>query len=197
MVKATNHDPVVPKQKHVVTLYAQVGKADSGRDAIRHVLTALSERVAGASEWLVVMKCMMLTHRLMRESDGDRFRQTLAEALFGSRGRDNAERRRETPGGTIALFALGGFKDEKGGPEAYEMSGWVRAYALYLEECCAVLNECRIDPQAEESGHPSASRSWTTQQLIVGLPRLSSLLRRLLDCLPKTRGRLHPVAACT
>jgi len=198
IVKATNHDPVVPKQKHMVTIYSRVGKADSAKDAIRYVLASLSERVSGASEWLVVLKCLMVVHRTMREAEGDCFRTTLAESLFGGRGRDNSERRRSdglssTP--PLTLFSLGGFKDARGGPEAWEMSGWVRAYALYLEEVCAVLAEAKIDAQAEPPGAPSASRGWPAPVLLASLPRLSSLLRRLLDCLPRSTARLHPVAA--
>lgn len=156
------------------------------------MLVALSDRVAGATEWLVVLKSLMVVARLMRDAEGSVFRTTLAELLFGGRGRDNGERRREGSGG-LALFNLGSFKDDST-PDAWELSGWVRSYSLYLEERCAVLAEIRLDPQAEPPSAPSASRAWNPQQLLLGLPRLQSLLRRLTDALPKL-ARLHPVAA--
>jgi hypothetical protein len=116
--------------------------------------------------------------------------------LFGGRGRDNGERRRgggEYGGAGLNLFNLGGFKDDSS-PQAWEMSGWVRSYALYLEERCAVFADTRCDPQAEAASAPSAARSWSTPQLLQHLPRLQGLLRRLVDVLPRL-PRLHPVAA--
>jgi len=196
IVKATNHDPVVPKQKHVVSIYNSCGRSDSSRETVRHLLVSLSERAQGSSEWLVVLKCLMVVHRLMREAEGERFRSVLAESLFGSRGRDNGERRRDTSsnsGPSLALFNLGGFKDESS-PEAWEMSGWVRAYALYLEERVSVLADTRCDPQSETQAGPSCVSAWNMQQLMAGLPRLQALLRRLTDALPRL-PRLHPVAA--
>jgi hypothetical protein len=228
LVKATNHDPVVPKKKHVISecpalrpgsrsaapappgmpsrltrghrrpslaIYNCVGRQESARETIRYALVSLGDRVAGATEWLVVLKALMVVHRLMRDSENDRFRTALAELLFGGRGRDNGERRRDasSAGGPCQLFNLGGFKDDSS-PEAWEISGWVRVYALYLEERCALFADCRCDPQAEAPDVPSAARSWSSAALLANLPKLQNLMRRLVDALPRL-PRLHPVAA--
>jgi hypothetical protein len=173
-------------------IYDAVGHAESDLGAIRYALMELAERVAAATEWLVVLKCLMVVHCMMRKAEGDRFRLILTDMLFGGRGQ-GAERRRDLGsggGGGLSLFNLGGFKDDSS-PEAREMSGWVHSFALYLEERCAVLAVTRCDPQFEA---PSASRGWAPPQLLAHLPRLQSLLRRLTDTLPRM-PRMHPVAA--
>ena len=198
VTKATNHDVVVPKQKHVVTLYNAAGRADSPKDIIRYVLGRLSDRVTGSSEWLVVLKSLMVVHRLMREAEGDLFRKVLADGLFGDRkaGRGvDGDRFRSLapPGPGLALFSLSAWKDDST-PEAWEQSAWVKAYAAYLEERCSVFSDTGCDPQAEPTNTPSAARNWNAPQLLVGLPKLQVLLRRLMDTLPKV-PRLHAVTA--
>jgi hypothetical protein len=191
---------LAPLPPPCAAIYNAVGRADASRDTIRYALSFLGDRVANATEWLVVLKCLMVVHRMMREAEGDRFRTLLADMLFGGRGQ--GERRREGGGGSggsggsgggLCLFNLGGFKDDSS-PEAWEMSGWVRSYALYLEERCAVLADTRCDPQAEAPNAPSASRAWSGSALLQNLPRLQGLLRRLVDVLPRL-PRLHIVAA--
>jgi hypothetical protein len=198
VTKATNHDVVVPKQKHVVTLYNAAGRADSPKDIIRYVLGRLSDRVTGSSEWLVVLKSLMVVHRLMREAEGDLFRKVLADGLFGDRkagrgGDGDRFRSLAPPGPGLALFSLSGWKDDST-PEAWEQSAWVKAYAAYLEERCSVFSDTGCDPQAEPTNAPSAARNWNAPQLLVGLPKLQVLLRRLVDTLPKV-PRLHAVTA--
>ena len=205
VTKATNHDVIVPKQKHVVTLYNAVARKDSPKDVIRYVLQRLSDRAQGSSEWLVVLKSLMVVHRLLREAEGDSFRQVLTDALFG--GRRGGSRRDEDddrmrgsdrgfsspPMEGLALFSLSGWKDDST-PEAWEQSAWVKAYAAYLEERLQLFNDTRCDPQTEPTTSPSATRNWTAPQLLVGLPKLQALLRRLVDTMPKV-PRLHAVTA--
>ena len=197
VTKATNHDIVVPKQKHVVTLYNAAGRVDSPKDIIRYVLGRLSDRVTGSTAWLVVLKSLMVVHRLMREAEGDLFRKVLADGLFGDRkagrGGDDRFRSLGPPGPGLALFSLSGWKDDST-PEAWEQSAWVKAYAAYLEERCSVFSDTGCDPQAEPTNVPSAARTWNAPQLLVGLPKLQVLLRRLVDTLPKV-PRLHAVTA--
>lgn len=68
VVKATNTDEVVPKEKHVVTLRSACGPGSGMRT--HHVIGQLVQRLeAHKGKWLVTLKTLIVFHRLLREAD--------------------------------------------------------------------------------------------------------------------------------
>lgn len=68
VVKATNTDEVVPKEKHVVTLRSACGPGSGMRT--QHVIGSLLQRLEShKGKWLVTLKTLLTFHRLLREAD--------------------------------------------------------------------------------------------------------------------------------
>ena len=128
----------------------------------------------------------MVVHRLLREG-GDNVRSELS----GLQRRGGGGK--ESGGGGLDIFNLANFRDSSS-PEGWELSGWLRTYALFLEERFAVLESVGLDTERSESADaPSPTAGWDAAQLLDKLPKLQLLLRRLTNVAPTTSGRLHPV----
>lgn len=68
VVKATNSDEVVPKEKHVVTLRRACGQGSGMRT--QHVIAQLLQRIEShKGKWLVTLKTLVTFHRLLREAN--------------------------------------------------------------------------------------------------------------------------------
>ncbi|XP_027174080.1 putative clathrin assembly protein At5g35200 [Coffea eugenioides] len=161
IVKATNHDEVLPKQKHVRTIFNSLS-ASSPREDVSYCIHALARRLAKTHTWTVALKTLVVIHRGLREVDAT-FQQELIE--YGYRKNH--------------LLNLSHFKDDSS-PSAWENSSWVRCYALYLEELLECFRVLKYDFQKDRS----RIKALDTSDLLEQLPVLQQLLFRLLDCQP-------------
>jgi hypothetical protein len=108
------------------------------------------------SNWNVVLKTLMLTHRLMRDGS-QRF---IDELKFRPK-----------------VFELDHFSDSQT-PDGHHNSAFVRKYAQYLEEKANVYKSVKI----EFDKKPNSCKNLTTDDMFVKLPKLQSLINALLNC---------------
>lgn len=177
VLKATNHIETPPKEKHVRTIFAYTS-ASRPRADVAYCINALAKRIGRATNWIVVLKALMVIHRTLREGDAT-FRE---ELINYSRNRGH-------------ILNLANFKDDSG-PAAWDNAAWTRVYALFLEErleCFRVLN---YDVESERSSGHSQTRELDTPDLLEHLPALQALLHRLMGCQPEgTAVRNHVIQA--
>ncbi|RWR91313.1 AP180 N-terminal ANTH domain-containing protein [Cinnamomum micranthum f. kanehirae] len=173
LVKATNHDERMPKEKHVRTIFDATSAARPRAD-VAYCIQAIAKRLAKTHNWAVALKTLMIIHRALREVD-----PTFREELINfTRNRGH-------------MLNLSHFRDDSS-PNAWDYSAWVRTYALYLEErleCFRILN---YDAGTERSG----TRELNTVDLLEQLPALQQLLFRLLDCQPESAAVYNNLIQC-
>ncbi|XP_059276475.1 putative clathrin assembly protein At5g35200 [Lycium ferocissimum] len=161
ILKATNHVEVLPKEKHVRTLFNAVS-GNRPRADVCYCLHTLSKRLAKTRTWQVALKTLIVIHRAMREVDVS-FLQELVN-YSAHRGH---------------LLNLTHFKDDTS-TNAWDYSTWIRSYALYLEEYLECYCLVKYDFQRERK----RMKELTTPTLIETIPCLQQLLSRLLACQP-------------
>jgi hypothetical protein len=122
----------------------------------------------------VALKALLVIHRLLRDGDPT-FREELLN--FSQKGR---------------IMQISNFKDDSS-PVAWDCSGWVRTYALFLEERLECFRVLKYDIEAErlpkvspgqEKGY-SKTRDLDGEKLLEQLPALQQLLHRLIGCKPE------------
>eukprot|EP00898_Chlorokybus_atmophyticus_P001030 jgi/Chlat1/1928/Chrsp153S02239 len=175
IVKATNHDEVPPKEKHVRTIFAALG-AHRPRADVSYTITTLQKRLRSSPDWIVVLKCLMVFHRALREVDPS-FREMLLHQS------QNAH-----------FLNLANFKDESH-PDAWDHSAWVRTYSLYLEERIETERALNFDVESEGTTEHSRTRTLDTAGLLVWLPRLQAQMSRLINCRPEGASSRNGVVA--
>ncbi|KAM3383529.1 putative clathrin assembly protein [Capsicum galapagoense] len=161
ILKATNHVEVLPKEKHVRTLFNAIA-GNRPRADVCYCLHTLSKRLAKTHTWQVALKALIVIHRAMREVDVS----FLHELVNYSAHRGH-------------LLNLTHFKDDSSA-NAWDYSTWIRLYALYLEEYLECYSLVRYDFQRERK----RMKEVNTPTLIQTIPCLQKLLSRLLDCQP-------------
>ncbi|KAJ8528126.1 hypothetical protein K7X08_021818 [Anisodus acutangulus] len=162
ILKATNHVEVLPKEKHVRTLFNAIS-GNRPRADVCYCLHTLSKRLAKTHTWQVALKTLIVIHRAMREVDVSFLQELVSYSAY--RGH---------------LLNLTHFKDDTS-TNAWNYSTWIRSYALYLEEYLECYCLVKYDFQRERK----RMKELNTQTLIETIPCLQQLLSRLLDCLPK------------
>ncbi|XP_022755362.1 putative clathrin assembly protein At5g35200 [Durio zibethinus] len=160
IVKATNHEEVVPKEKHVRTLLNAVSA--SSRSDVAFCIHALLKRLAKTHTWTVALKTLIIVHRALRADPS--FNQELIVL-----GRDRG-----------LMLNAAHFTDDSS-PQAWNYSVWIRAYALYLEERIECFHVLKYDVDKDQS----RNRRLDTPHLLEQLPVLQELLHRLLSCKPE------------
>ena len=140
---------------------------------INYVLNSISRIISKASGWISMLKSHIVLHRLFQECGGKFQREFfhLAESLRNTR----------SGGKEQDLFSLKYWKDDSS-RTAFELSGWVRAYALYFEEytCCA-----KFWPfLCSQGGGSTPMQSYEFDKLLQHVPVTQTLMRRLTDCEP-------------
>ncbi|KAL3535234.1 hypothetical protein ACH5RR_003695 [Cinchona calisaya] len=161
IVKATNHDEVLPKEKHVQTIFNSLS-ASSPRADVSYCIHTLARRLSKTHTWTVSLKTLVVIHRGLREVDAT-FQHELITYSYNK----------------SHLLNLSHFKDDSS-PNAWENSSWVRCYALYLEELLECFQILKYDFQKD----CSKTKILDTPDLLEQLPRLQQLLFRLLNCQP-------------
>ncbi|PIA63849.1 hypothetical protein AQUCO_00201285v1 [Aquilegia coerulea] len=144
------------------------------RGDVVYCIHALSRRLTKTHNWTVALKVLIVIHRNLREGDST-FREELLN--FSQRGR---------------ILQLSNFKDDSS-PIAWDCSGWVRTYALFLEERLECYRALKYDIEAERLPRPaqgiekgySRTRDLDSEELLEQLPALQQLLYRLIGCRPE------------
>ncbi|KNA21089.1 hypothetical protein SOVF_046480 isoform B [Spinacia oleracea] len=173
IVKATNHVECPPKERHLRKILLATS-AIRPRADVAYCLHALARRLGKTRNWTVALKTLIVVHRLLREGDPT-FREELLN--FSQRGR---------------VLQLSNFKDDSS-PVAWDCSGWVRTYALFLEERLECFRVLKYDIEAERLPKPaegqekgySRTRDLGSEELLEHLPALQQLLYRLIGCRPE------------
>ncbi|KAK0571416.1 hypothetical protein LWI29_015395 [Acer saccharum] len=169
--KATNHDEVLPKEKHIKTILDAVS-ASKPRADVAYCIQGLAKRLAKTHNWTVALKTLIVIHRSSREV-GPTFCQ---ELINYSHGR-------------ALMLNLSHFRDDSS-PIAWDYSAWVRTYALCLEErveCYRILKYDIIEKLC-----------WKEKRLDIPdflehLPPLQQLFFRLLDCKAESLSELFEI----
>lgn len=173
IVKATNHVECPPKERHLRKILLATSAVRPRAD-VAYCIHALARRLAKTHNWTVALKTLIVIHRALREGDPT-FREELLN--FQQRGR---------------VLQMSNFKDDSS-PIAWDCSGWVRTYALFLEERLECFKILRYDIEAErlpraaqgqEKGY-SRTRELDSEELLEHLPALQQLLYRLFGCRPE------------
>eukprot|EP00210_Caulerpa_lentillifera_P000438 g424.t1 len=169
VVKATNHDVVPPKEKHVRTLREVISTAQN-RKKVVYIIHALYERLVLPNEtWLIILKTLMVFHKLMKSDGEGTFKQEMVKYK---------EKRKLT-----TLLSLGNFTDQTS-KEKWDYSAFVRVYSQYLEEKLLVFEQIAFDIE-RDSGDGIRFKSATSNELLTELPRIQKLLQRVLACVPE------------
>ncbi|KAL3510548.1 hypothetical protein ACH5RR_029949 [Cinchona calisaya] len=173
IVKATNHVECPPKERHLRKILLATSAVRPRAD-VAYCMHALARRLAKTHNWTVALKTLIVIHRALREGDPT-FREELLN--FQQRGR---------------VLQMSNFKDDSS-PIAWDCSGWVRTYALFLEERLECFRILRYDIEAERLPRPaegqekgySKTRELDSEELLEQLPALQQLLYRLIGCRPE------------
>ncbi|KAJ9162915.1 hypothetical protein P3X46_022651 [Hevea brasiliensis] len=162
LVKATNHDEILAKEKHIMTIFSALS-ASSPRADVTYCINGLTKRLAKTHNWTVALKTLIVIHRALREVDHT-FREELINFSKGKR----------------LMLNLSHFRDDSS-PHAWDYSAWVRAYALYLEEHL----ECFCVLKYDIRKNPSRTKELDIPDVLEQLPAMQQLLLRLLACKPQ------------
>ena len=179
LTKATNHDRRPPKEKHVQTLLQAVAYGlDRQPTVLEYLVRQLVKRMERAGlDWLVVLKLLMVFHRLAREADG-RWQRAL-DARLGRLG-------------ATGLLDRSTFRDASS-PEAQAASGFVRAYSAYLAERSALFRA--LGDRDLFAGPPTAARADAAADGR-GVDFATMDPREVLDKLPAAQACLQRACAC-
>jgi len=178
-VKACNNDLSAPKEKHVQTLLLACGGGQGNSPDrvsvadINYVLNSITKVIGKATGWISMLKAHVVLHRLFQECGG-KFQKEFFHHVESLRNARSGGKEQD-------LFSLRYWKDDSS-QTAFELSGWVRAYALYFEEytCCA-----KVWPFLCSQGSGSTPmQSYNFDQLLQHVPVAQTLMHRLTDCEP-------------
>ncbi|KAL3644712.1 hypothetical protein CASFOL_009892 [Castilleja foliolosa] len=173
IVKATNHVVCPPKERHLRKILVATS-AIRPRADVAYCIHTLARRLEKTHNWTVALKTLIVIHRALREGDPT-FREEVLN--FRQRGR---------------FLKMSNFKDDSS-PIAWDCSGWVRTYALFLEERLECFRVLKYDIESERLSRPSQdqdkgysrTRDLDTEELLEHLPALQQLLYRLIGCRPE------------
>jgi hypothetical protein len=179
VVKATTarfHIP--PKEKHVTTLKMALHPSGS-RHYQGHIISMLVARIHSATDWLTALKTLITIHRLMRETDPS-FLTNLCRA-------------QSAPDSNTILGVENYLDSGTATPGKFDYSEWVRAYGRYLEEQLSAAKSIGWTIESEGGTGESKLRNLPPRELLIQLPSLQRLLRRLTDCVPRGQAATDPV----
>ncbi|XP_029903771.1 clathrin coat assembly protein AP180 isoform X2 [Myripristis murdjan] len=153
--KATTHEVMAPKKKHLEYLVAATNATNVN---IPQMADTLFERATNAS-WVVVFKALVTTHHMCVHGN-ERFIQYLASRT--------------------SLFNLSNFID-KTGSHGYDMSTFIRRYGRYLNEKAFAYRQMAFDFTKVKKGAEGVMRTMTTEKLLKGMPVLQTQIDTLLE----------------
>ncbi|CAN4126966.1 unnamed protein product [Withania somnifera] len=135
IVKATSHDDDPASEKYIrEILYL----TSCSRGYVSACVSSISKRLGKTRDWIVVIKCLMLIHRLL--NDGDVVFQQ--EIMYATRR------------GT-RLLNLSDFRDEAHS-NSWDHSAFLRTYALYLDQRLDLM----VFERKQNGGYGSREEKW-------------------------------------
>lgn len=154
IIKATRHNLKAPKEKHVRRLLMICSEKTH---KINNLVSLLTRRLE-TPDWIVVLKTLVVFHRLLREAPNRLLIQTLKykSDIFGR----------------LRKFV------DMSSQEAHHQSIFIRKYSQYLEEKVLVFKTLTTEFEKD----PSITKSYTVDELLERLPRLQSQLNALINC---------------
>ncbi|KAE8730753.1 putative clathrin assembly protein [Hibiscus syriacus] len=162
IVKATNHYERPAREKNIRAIFAAIS-ATRPRADVAYCIHALARRLSRTHNWAVALKTLIVIHRALREVD-----PTFHEELINY-GRSRSH-----------MLNMSHFKDDSS-PNAWDYSGWVRTYALFLEERLECFRVLKYDIEMDRP----RTKDLDTAELLEQLPALQQLLFRVLGCQPQ------------
>lgn len=140
VVKATGHDDDPADEKYFQEILSMTSYSGGYIDAC---ITAISRRLSRTKDWIIVLKCLTLVHRLLRDGHPSFQQEFLYATRKGTR-----------------LLNLSDFRDEAHS-HSWDHSAFVRTYALYLDQRL----ECNLYEKKQGSSrgtHPDEQRNGST-----------------------------------
>ncbi|XP_016390833.1 clathrin coat assembly protein AP180-like isoform X4 [Sinocyclocheilus rhinocerous] len=153
--KATTHEVMAPKKKHLEYLISATNETNVN---IPQMADTLFERATNAS-WVVVFKALTTTHHICIYGN-ERFIQYLASRT--------------------SLFNLSNFID-KTGSHGYDMSTFIRRYARYLNEKAYAYRAMAFDFIRVKKGADGVMRTMAPDKLLKAMPALLTQVDTLLE----------------
>ncbi|XP_016303074.1 clathrin coat assembly protein AP180-like isoform X5 [Sinocyclocheilus anshuiensis] len=153
--KATTHEVMAPKKKHLEYLISATNETNVN---IPQMADTLFERSTNAS-WVVVFKALTTTHHICIYGN-ERFSQYLASRT--------------------SLFNLSNFID-KTGSHGYDMSTFIRRYARYLNEKAYAYRAMAFDFIRVKKGAEGVMRTMAPDKLLKAMPALQTQVDTLLE----------------
>uniref|UniRef100_A0A8C1GT19 Clathrin coat assembly protein AP180 n=1 Tax=Cyprinus carpio TaxID=7962 RepID=A0A8C1GT19_CYPCA len=153
--KATTHEVMAPKKKHLEYLISATNETNVN---IPQMADTLFERATNAS-WVVVFKALTTTHHICIYGN-ERFIQYLASRT--------------------SLFNLSNFID-KTGSHGYDMSTFIRRYARYLNEKAYAYRAMAFDFTRVKKGADGVMRTMAPDKLLKAMPALQTQVDTLLE----------------
>ncbi|KAI3638548.1 hypothetical protein MIR68_003046 [Amoeboaphelidium protococcarum] len=123
IVKATNRDLVVPKQKHVAIMLSCTYDSSTN---IAQLFKILDQRIKGEKNWIVAFKSLLCIHYFLRDGNSQKVLAYLTRDSLG-------------------ILNLSGFRDNASGGQGMEQSRNLKGYAAYLEERVAAARDLGKD----------------------------------------------------
>ncbi|XP_037398483.1 clathrin coat assembly protein AP180 isoform X4 [Pygocentrus nattereri] len=153
--KATTHEVMAPKKKHLEYLISATNETNVN---IPQMADTLFERAMNAS-WVVVFKALVTTHHICIHGN-ERFIQYLASRT--------------------SLFNLSNFID-KTGSHGYDMSTFIRRYGRYLNEKAYAYRAMAFDFTRVKKGADGVMRTMAPDKLLKAMPALQTQVDTLLE----------------
>ncbi|KAK4345161.1 hypothetical protein RND71_035337 [Anisodus tanguticus] len=113
VVRATSHDDEPASEKYVREI---LHLTSCSRGYVTACVSSISKRLGKTRDWIVAIKCLMLTHRLLNDGDAVFQKEIMYATRRGTR-----------------LLNLSDFRDEAHS-NSWDHSTFVRTYALYLDQ---------------------------------------------------------------
>lgn len=179
--KATSHEDVIPKEKHVITLKQASGSAGGfGTGEVNHVIHKLQKRLHHNHGWRVSTKALIVFHRLLAEVDTSFQNELLSYT-------EKTGHRR--------LLLLDTYLDANTN-DTWDYSCWIRAYSTYLDSRVAVYRHLGIDvSDYQAEALPQLLQSMPACDLIGAVEVLLRDRAALLAAVPEGIAAKHHI--CT
>ncbi|KAI5065722.1 hypothetical protein GOP47_0020417 [Adiantum capillus-veneris] len=137
LVKATSHDEAPIEEKYVQEI---IHLTSFSRGYVSACVAGIAKRLGKTHNWVVAIKALMLTHRLLREGDSSVEQELLYHSRHGMR-----------------VLNLSNFRDDSYS-HAWDYSAFVRTYAMFLDEKLEFnLVEAAKGAQLEDGGRRRGS----------------------------------------
>eukprot|EP01025_Chloroclados_australasicus_P065933 TRINITY_DN900_c1_g1_i1.p1 TRINITY_DN900_c1_g1~~TRINITY_DN900_c1_g1_i1.p1 ORF type:complete len:845 (+),score=66.94 TRINITY_DN900_c1_g1_i1:314-2536(+) len=166
IIKATNHDEVPPKDKHVRAL-KQAVQVREEQERTRFILREFQERLK-SQEWLIVLKTQIVIHRLIRETDST----FLTELMNFDTGN--------------SILRVDNFTD-KNQKENYDYSAFVRAFGCFLDARVQLYRETEFDSDHTDGEALINQQDYDVKMDVVSL--LNKFLIKIISCVPEGKAQ--------